>query len=152
MLTVHDAYVDDSVSYTGGVESAETPDAKPRTVRAPRGGRYVLVETTVLNDTGMPIDMTCSVPVYAKVVGDSGRRFEPISGLRQIEGNPPCSQLLQPGSETDMTWVFAVPRDATISAFEFADHSKLLTASPSDPVTAPEPTAVRLPELGGHDR
>lgn len=147
MLTVNDAYAGESVSYTGGIESAETPDAKPRTVRAPRGGRYVFVETTVENETDLAIDLTCSVPVDGKVVSASERRFEPISGLRQIEDNPPCGELLEPGSERDVTWVYAVPAAAEIAAFEFADVTKLLTALPADPVTAPEPTVVELPEL-----
>jgi len=42
-------------------------------------------------------------------------------GLHRIAGNPHCGENLQPGFSCQMTWVYHVPVDAQMTAFEFED-------------------------------
>ena len=138
-VSVRDASTADSITYEGGVQSAETPDAEARKVEAKQGGRYVIVDTVVQNDTDEAIDLTCGFPVDAAVLSESGQRFTPISGLSQIAGNPECNAMLQPGFDDKMSWVFLVPPDATINAFQFTGVT----------IGAPDvqPARISLPDL-----
>jgi hypothetical protein len=58
-IRVLKAYALSSLRYEGGTQSELTPDARPRRVKAPQGGRYVYVRTIVKNDTSAGIDLTC---------------------------------------------------------------------------------------------
>jgi Domain of unknown function (DUF4352) len=137
-MTVNQVRTEPSVTYEGGVSSSITPNAKQKTITAPQGGTYIYVDTTITNNTSKGIDITCSFPVDAKVVDDSGRKFDPIESQDQIRGNPECNALLQPGFEDEMTWVFLVPPDARIMTFEFSDVTNLAKAAPRAEVTLPE--------------
>lgn len=132
--------------FEGGVESAQTPDGRGRTVAAPDDGRFVFIDTLVLNRTGDPIDLSCGLPIRFTLVA-AGQRFEPIAGLAQIEGNPACGKLLRPGRRASMTWVVAVPATAATTALEFADLSKLLGPHPPETPDGVKPTRVPLPDL-----
>ena len=77
--------------------------------------------------------------VDAKLVDDAGRKFDPIESLDQIQGNPECNALLQPGFTDQMTWVYLVPPDAHITTFQFSDVTNFAKAAP--------PASVSLPSL-----
>ena len=89
------------------------------------GARFVIVSTRVLNDSTVSIDLTCGYPIANHVIDDRDRQFDSIEKLYQIRGNPECNDDLQPGFASDMTWIYRVPLDANISAFEFEDLTDL---------------------------
>jgi hypothetical protein len=120
-VTVNRAFTKPTVSYIGGTEdSGVTPDAEPRTVRAPQGGSYVYVVAEVLNETTEGIDLTCEYPMKVKLRDTDHKRYDPIEGLYLVSGNPDCEKL-QPGFEGGMTWIFLVPPSADVEALEFSD-------------------------------
>lgn len=98
------------------------------------GAKFVAVRTEVLNDAAWSIDLTCSRPIQTYVFDDRGRRFDSIRSLYQIAGNPECNENLQPGFSSSMTWVYRVPLQASVVAFEFEDVSDF-TRDPTVPPT-----------------
>jgi hypothetical protein len=105
------------------------------------GAKFVTVRAEVLNDAARSICLTCSRPIQTYVFDDRGRRFDSIGRLYQIAGNPDCDDHLQPGFTSQMTWVYRVPINAGIVAFEFEDVSDF-TRNPTVPPT-------RIPLGGG---
>lgn len=103
-----------SVQKGSGYEQYE--DVKPRA-----GGKFVRVDATVKNGTTGAIDLTCSLPVIAKV-SDGSAVYEPVDSLYEIEGTPSCNEDLNPGFSSEMTWIFEVPKDVPIKMFTFADY------------------------------
>lgn len=95
-------------------------------VAAGDGAKFVTVTTRVLNDGKESIDLTCGRPVATYLIDERERRFDPIGELNKIPGNPECNYHLQPGFAADMTWIYRVPLEACISAFEFEDATDLL--------------------------
>jgi hypothetical protein len=102
-------------------------------LRAGDGAKFVIVRTEVLNDASISICLTCSRPIQTYVYDDRRRRFDSIGSLYQIAGNPECSDHLQPGFTSQMTWVYRVPLHSGIVAFEFEDVSDFTR----DPVVPP---------------
>jgi hypothetical protein len=86
-----------------------------------QGGKFVVIETHIVNDGQSSLDLTCSWPIDAKLVDDRDRNFDPIDELYKLKGNPECNKQLQPGFEDDMTYVFLVPTDAKIFGLGFRD-------------------------------
>lgn len=111
------------------------------TVQPRQGAKFVRVETTVVNNRKGGIDLTCSYPVAAKVVDINEREFDPVDDLYKLPGNPGCNDQLQPGFDSQMTWIYEVPASADILAFGFQDVD-LERTLPSDAkwalVNAPE--------------
>lgn len=117
-VTVTGAHPADSVEMNG---ARKLPDA---------GGKFVVVQTHIVNNAQASMDLTCGLPVNTLVEDDRSRRFDPIDDLYGLPGNPACNHLLQPGFSTDMTWVYMVPADATVYAWGFADAT-----GPARPLT-----------------
>jgi hypothetical protein len=90
-------------------------------VTAGNGAKFVTVSTRVLNDSKTSIDLTCGYPIGNHLIDERDREFDSIGDLSHIRGNPECNDRLQPGFASDMTWIYRVPLDASISAFEFED-------------------------------
>jgi hypothetical protein len=59
------------------------------------------------------------------LVDDRDRQFDTIDSLHEIRDNPECNVQLQPGFESDMTYIYMVPAGAKISGFAFRDASEL---------------------------
>lgn len=130
-VTVNRAFAKPTVSYIGGTEDSRvTPDAEPRTVRAPQGGSYVYVVAEVLNETTEGIDLTCEYPMKVKLRDTGHKRYDPIEGLYLVSGNPDCEKL-QPGFKGSMTWVFLVPPSADVEALEFSDVTNFKEQPPA---------------------
>jgi hypothetical protein len=112
-------------------------------VPAGNGAKFVTVNTRVLNDSTTSIDLTCGYPIGNHLVDDRSRKFDSIDRLYRIRGNPECNDNLQPGFASDMTWIYRVPLDAVISAFEFEDLTDFTgdrTAKPTIiPLVVPNP-------------
>jgi Telomeric repeat-binding factor 2. len=87
------------------------------------GGKFIVVETHVVNNAKVSMDLTCSLPITTKVVDDKDRNFDPIQSLYKVKGNPECNKQLQPGFESDMTYVYLVPTNATVIKFGFYDST-----------------------------
>jgi hypothetical protein len=73
------------------------------------------------------IDLTCSLPVKTALVDSQQRNFDPIDDLYKLKGNSNCNDNLQPGFESDMTWVYRVPSSATAIGWGFQDITDLST-------------------------
>ena len=115
-------------------------------VAAGDGAKFITVSTRV-NDSKTSIDLTCGgYPIANHLVDDRDRRFDAIHKLYQIRGNPECNDNLQPGFASDMTWIYRVPLDANILAFEFedlTDFTRDRTVKPTEiPLTVAAPRSV----------
>jgi CheY-like chemotaxis protein len=88
------------------------------------GGRFVAVQTHIVNNGRVSLDLTCSLPIDTILVDAQQREFDPIDSLHQLRGNPECNYQLQPGFESDMTYVYMVPESAAITGWVFADISE----------------------------
>jgi hypothetical protein len=100
------------------------------------GGRFVEVTTHVVNNAKVSLDLTCSLPVQTKLVDVQQRNFDAIDDLYKLKGNPECNDQLQPGFETDMTWVYLVPKSAKVVGWGFRDMTDLYNAGDYSTVTA----------------
>ncbi len=67
------------------------------------------------------MDLTCSLPIMAKVVDAQGREFDTVESLYELRGNPECNDQLQPGFSSEMTYAFLVPEGADIRGIYFQD-------------------------------
>ncbi|MER5217816.1 hypothetical protein ABT063_46775 [Streptomyces sp. NPDC002838] len=83
-------------------------------------GKYVALETVVLNDTKAGMDLACSLPIDSSLIDDQGRRYDAIDDLDRIPGNPECDERLQPGSKDWMVLAYRVPKSVNITAWEFS--------------------------------
>ncbi|WP_297005354.1 hypothetical protein [uncultured Corynebacterium sp.] len=153
-VTVNAAYTTDTVRrYTDGswTNGEERPSQE---VNARENGTFVVVETTVTNDTDRDMDLTChSTGGYVSAVlqTDPEALYQPVESLYEIPGNPECNRNLGSGFDAEMTWVFEIPadREATFFNFRTDTSDKDATAfirldkfgeKPSTSVQAPEPT------------
>lgn len=90
------------------------------------GGKFVMVEAHVVNNARVSIDLTCSLPIKTLLVDASERQFDAIQDLYKLRGNPECNDQLQPGFESDMTWVYTVPQSATVIGWVFTDLTEYI--------------------------
>ena len=104
------------------------------------GVKFVTISTRVLNDSQGSIDITCSRPIDDHLIDDRGRSFASIGSLYHIPGNPGCNYQLNPGFTVDMKWIYRVPLDAVISAFEFEDWTEIFSGR--DRAKGPKPTRI----------
>lgn len=95
------------------------------------GGKFVQVDTHIVNDAQVSMDLTCSLPVLTKLVDSRQRNFDPIDDLYKLRGNPECNKQLQPGFESDMTWVYEIPTSAVVAGFAFKDLTDMSNAASS---------------------
>ncbi|WP_216870641.1 DUF4352 domain-containing protein [Modestobacter excelsi] len=128
-LTVTGAFVADTIelnetSYAPGSGYEEYTPTPPDA-----GGKYVVVETHVVNNAQVSMDLTCGFPIDTAVVDAQERYFDTIDSLYKLRDNPECNDQLQPGFEADMTYVYMVPATAQITAFGFADATDLANSS-----------------------
>jgi len=124
-IRVLDVTSSKTVRYQGGTQSDVTPDATPKTVRAPQGGRYVYVKTRVSNGSKTGLDLTCGLPVTVSLLDTEDNQYDLIEGTSQIAGNPECNVELQPGFKKRMTWIFLVPPKTDLDSFAFIDTTDL---------------------------
>lgn len=88
-------------------------------------GRYVRIDVHVVNDAKESLDLTCGLPISTKLVDSKDRNFDPIDDLYKLKGNPECNKQLQPGFESDMSYVYEVPTSASIVSWAFQDSTDL---------------------------
>lgn len=125
-ITVTGAYATDQIDlYTDGSWNAS--EGRPTTPTRERdGGRYIVVETTVRNDTSSDMDLTCrSTGDYVDTAlrTENDAIYQPIDSLYEIPGNPECNHNLGSGFDTPMTWAFLVPDDRTPESLLFRTGS-----------------------------
>lgn len=120
-LTVVGAYVSETIELN---ESNFRPGSgyEEYTVTEPdAGGKFVVIETHVVNNARVSLDLTCSLPINTVLVDTANREFDAIQDLYKVRGNPECNDQLQPGFESDMTWIYMVPSNATVLGWGFTD-------------------------------
>ncbi|MDX6633037.1 MAG: hypothetical protein QOG26_1042, partial [Solirubrobacterales bacterium] len=134
--------------YQGGNQTEVTPNGIKRIVHAPQGGRYVLVQAVVTNDSHAGIDISCGLPVQAKAFDDKGRQFDSDQNLFLIAGNPECNVNVQPGFKHKVTWPFLVPPGTKVTTFSYSDQTALSNANAAT-VTIEErpPTQITIPPI-----
>lgn len=133
-VTANAAYETHAIAaYTDG--SWNSNEARPtEDIEAREGGKYVVIETTVVNDTSSDMDLTCRSTggwvESALQVGD-GVVYQPIDDLYDIPGNPECNRNLGSGFDAEMTWVFLVPDDREPVSFNFKADSASYEEDPA---------------------
>lgn len=90
------------------------------------GGKFIVVDTHIVNDGRTSMDLTCSLPISTVLIDSRNRDFDAIQDLYKLKGNPECNDQLQPGFEADMTYVYLVPVDAAITGWGFPDLTESL--------------------------
>lgn len=151
-LTVDAAYTTEAVDMhsENGAFDGIAPEASRE------DGIFVVVETTIKNEGGTDMDLTCAATgahVYAEVATDQDAVYQPVQGLHRIPTNPECNHNLGSGFDAPLTWVFQIPTDASAQRFGFA-HSELgageLTWISLDKLTAATPTTgTVIPQEAG---
>lgn len=153
-VTIKAAFETDTIrKYTDGswTSGQERPSEE---VTARDKGKFVVVETTVTNDTNRDMDLTCFHSggyVDAVLQTEPEAIYHPIDSLYEIPGNPECNADLGSGFDSEMTWVFEVPEDREALSFNFmtdtSDKSSAafirldkLGEKPSTSAKEPEPT------------
>lgn len=121
-VTVNAAYEADMYrTYTDG--SWTSGEERPtKEVDARDKGKFVVIETTIVNDTNHDMDLTCrSTGGYVDAVlqTDPEAIYQPVKRLDEIPGNPECNADLGSGFDAEMTWVFEVPEDRQAVFFNF---------------------------------
>jgi hypothetical protein len=122
-LTVTEARAIDSVQMNESSFRAGSGYEKYTTKLPDGGGRFVMVKAHVVNNAQVSLDLTCSLPISTKIIDAQQRNFDAIDDLYKIKGNPECNKQLQPGFEADMTWVYLVPKSATVIGWGFSDYT-----------------------------
>lgn len=84
-------------------------------------GQFVVVKTVVRNDHTEEMDLTCGFGVQAEVITDKGSHYTPVQELYAIPGNPECNANLGTDFDTQMTWVFEIPKTHKPIQFGFAN-------------------------------
>lgn len=119
-MTVHDAYLADTIPWNESGQR-EGSSLYEITQLEADGGQWFVVETTIFNDGVQSIDLTCGWPIEVASVDEADREYDTIRQEYKYENNPGCNDNLQPGFDTEMTFVHHVPDDAEIFAFAFRD-------------------------------
>lgn len=95
---------------------------QPNVMRqADQGGEFLVINSTVTNNSKSPMDLTCSAPIIAEVVNKKDQTYSTIDSLYEIPGNPECNEELQPGFSDEMRWVYLIPKDSEITRFQFKE-------------------------------
>jgi hypothetical protein len=79
-----------------------------------RGGTFVVLDTTVRNNSTESMDLTCSFPIDIRVFNTASQEFDPVESLYEMRGNPECNAQLQPGFTSTITYAFMVPKTSKI--------------------------------------
>jgi hypothetical protein len=90
----------------------------------------VMVSAHVVNNAQVSLDLTCSLPISTKLVDAQQRNFDAIDYLYKVKGNPECNDQLQPGFESDMTWVYLVPKTASVIGWALRTTPTSVTTRP----------------------
>ncbi|MGW4481934.1 hypothetical protein [Rhodococcus triatomae] len=99
------------------------------------GSQYVLLAADVVNGMAAPIDLSCGETIGTRLVDAQKQQFNVIADLGSVQGNRPCGDLLAPGTDGEVRWVFEVGADSVPKAFAFLNAD------------APDPTAVKVVNL-----
>ncbi|WP_431711540.1 hypothetical protein [Glutamicibacter uratoxydans] len=88
-----------------------------------KGAKFVRVDTLIKNTGDTSMDLTCDWVIENKLLDSENRAFDPIDELYLLLDNPQCNVKLQPGLETDMSYVYMIPESASVETFSFRDTS-----------------------------
>ncbi len=132
-LTVNSVQETDTLSYREGTSRDNYQPLSPRP-----NGKFVVINTTIVNDGAKSMDLTCGYPIRNTLYDIDKRQFDTIDSLYRVEGNPECNDNLQPGFDATMTYVYEVPAAADPIVFAFSDAD----------VRSASPTLVELPAAG----
>lgn len=113
----------EKIREAAGVPVGESAEFTERVPRA--GGKFVVVDTTVLNDGLTPIDITCAGPIRNTLTTEGQRQYSTVDEQYNIQGNPECNDMLQPGFDAPMKFVYEVPAAAVPVAFGFSDAANV---------------------------
>ncbi len=103
----------------------DTPSAVFTPLAPQTGAKFVVLKSTVTNNSKVGMDLTCGYPIKIIVVNTKEQEYTPIDDLRNIQGNPVCNDSLQPGFSAEMTWAFEVPATSEVLAAAFWDVTDL---------------------------
>ncbi|MDT9407893.1 DUF4352 domain-containing protein [Corynebacterium rouxii] len=95
--------------------------SRPNETSTAEQGEYISVVTTVKNTGKSSIDLTCGFGVQALLFNTDDQAYDPIDDLERIIDNPECNASLNPGFDTQMTWIYLVPNNTKLDSFGFAD-------------------------------
>ncbi|MEU0631464.1 hypothetical protein [Streptomyces sp. NPDC005989] len=113
------------------VRETESINVAGRVKKAGGDAKYVILETVVFNDSKASMDLTCSLPIVNSLLDEQERRYDTIDDLYEVAGNPECNEQLQPGFKDEMLFVYRVPKDAKIIAWEFSEYDLTSNRKPS---------------------
>lgn len=121
-VTVNAAFETSQIQrYSNGSWRADQP-RPTESEEAADDAKFIVIQTTVVNDTEMDMDLTCSSTksnVIASLQTDPMASYRPVRDLFDIPGNPACNSYLGAGLSTEMTWIYQVPKDRTATFLKF---------------------------------
>lgn len=128
-ITVHSVSEAPTIRFNESGYSGEYAEFTDLAARP--GGKFVTIDTTVLNDTRGPIDITCSAPIQNSLFSEDRREYSTIDSQYNVEGNPGCNDMLQPGFDVPMKFIYELPSASVPLAFAFADRDAPRNAEPT---------------------
>lgn len=163
-LKIDKAYV----SKTYEQDAENSVDSPLETVTARDKGKFLVIETTVRNDSEEDMDLTCSAPISIKLETDKDAKYGPVESLYKLPGNPECNDQLGPDFDTKMTWIFefqeshkperiafaamAESMKSGIEEFSYIALDKLSNKEPaSSENNGPNPTSAASATAGNSD-
>lgn len=78
------------------------------------GGTFVVLDTTVKNNSTESMDLTCSFPIDIRVFNTKSQEYDPVQNLYELRDNPMCNAQLQPGFTSSIRYPFMVPKQSKI--------------------------------------
>jgi hypothetical protein len=96
-------------------------DDVPKKLVPKAGKQFVAVHTTVTNHGKNPIDLSCDYAIHVDAFDSQYVPYLVYDNEFAIPGNPPCFVNLTTGQSRKMTYVFEVPKSATIAGIYWYD-------------------------------
>ncbi|WP_329625307.1 DUF4352 domain-containing protein [Streptomyces sp. NBC_01255] len=92
-------------------------------LKAGRGAKFAIVETTVYNDGTESFDPVCGGGISQGLIDSEGRKFDVIEEVFLVKANhkaEACGEELQPGFKRDAVFVYKFPADASPAEWSFS--------------------------------
>lgn len=121
-ITVNAAYETDALELSNQYAAAGPGESYATDTEPRKDGKFVVVEGNVEN-TGTKDLTVCTRQLQTALVTDPDASYNPIDDLYQLAANENCMDDLGPGFDTDVTWVFMVPKDRKPLTFGFANSN-----------------------------
>lgn len=135
---IGDAVVNFGVTLTvhsiGAMATVPTTSGAP--ITGEPGTQLYLIKTTFLNNTKVPVDLSCMSPLWLNIYDTNGRKLAPVFETYRIAGNPECNYQLVQGLSHEWNFVYNGVAGATLDKLTFLDTDARQAGDPAESTIA----------------